>query len=192
MGLGSGPTLDSALFLKEPRYSYNWYKPSLEDDVWLADSAVVDVSFFKNVVIWKWIGDKLSFNARFMIIEPADHRRWGGSYSETKKQSLSCILKAGTHRPNRWTSEAFGETRMRSETNMFGVFSCVWSFRSRLDAVCSDSACEVWGGGPSDVWAIEFSDWRCANESARCVEGQNTVCVLVFHRLRSVIPCCYV
>ena len=98
MGLGSGPTLDSALFLKEPRYSYNWYKPSLEDDVWLADSAVVDVSFFKNVVIWKWIGDKLSFNARFMIIEPADHLRWGGSYSETKK-TISLLYLKGRNTP---------------------------------------------------------------------------------------------
>ena len=34
-------------------------------------------------------------------------------------------LKAGTHRPNCWTSEAFGETQTRSGTNMFGVFSCV-------------------------------------------------------------------
>ena len=30
-------------------------------------------------------------------------------------------LKAGTHRPNRWTSEAFGKTRTRSGTNLFGV-----------------------------------------------------------------------
>ena len=44
---------------------------------------------------------------------------------------LSLELKAGTHRPNRWTSEAFGETRTRSETNLFGVFSCVGSFAAR-------------------------------------------------------------
>ena len=80
-------------------------------------------------------------------------------------------VKAGTHLPNRWTSEAFGETRTRSGTNMFGVFSCVGSFRSRSDVVCSHSTCEVWGGWLSDVWAIGFSDWRCASESARCVGG---------------------
>lgn len=72
-GLGSGPTLHIALFLKEPSYSYNSYKPSLEDDVWLADSAVVNMSFFFYLVIWKWIGDKLSINARSLIIKPAEY-----------------------------------------------------------------------------------------------------------------------
>ena len=52
-------------------------------------------------------------------------------------------LKAGTHRSNCWTSEAFGETRTRSGTNLFGVFSCAGSFRSRIDVVRSDSTCEV-------------------------------------------------
>ena len=75
-------------------------------------------------------------------------------------------FKAGTHRPNYWMSEVFGETRTRSGTNMFGVFSCVGSFRSH-----SDSTCEVWGDGLSDVWAIGFSDLRCASESAWCVGG---------------------
>ena len=53
---------------------------------------------------------------------------------------------------------------MRSRTNMFGVFSCVGSFRSHSDVVCSGWTCRVWGGGPSDVWAVGFSDWRCASE----------------------------
>ena len=87
-------------------------------------------------------------------------------------------LKAGTHR---WMSEAFGETQTRSGTNMFVVFSCVGSFRSRSDVACSDSACEVWGGWLSAVWAIGFSDWRCARESAQCVGRGNTVCALVFY-----------
>ena len=39
----------------------------------------------------------------------------------------------------------------RHGTNMFGVFSCVGSFRSRLDVVHSNSTCEVWGGWLSDV-----------------------------------------
>ena len=52
-------------------------------------------------------------------------------------------LKAGTHWPNHWTSEAFGETRTRSGINMFGVFSCVGSFWSRAEVVCSDSTYEV-------------------------------------------------
>ena len=42
--------------------------------------------------------------------------------------SFNWHLKAETHWPNRWTSEAFGETQTRSETNLFGVFSCVGSF----------------------------------------------------------------
>ena len=42
-------------------------------------------------------------------------------------------VKAGTHCPNRWMSEAFGETQMTLGTNMFGVFSCVGSFRSSAE-----------------------------------------------------------
>lgn len=34
--------------------------------------------------------------------------------------SVSGLVKAGTHRLNRWTSEAFGETQTRSGKNMFG------------------------------------------------------------------------
>ena len=51
-------------------------------------------------------------------------------FSRAVVSVLSLCVKAGTHWPNRWTSEAFGETRMRSGTNMFGVFSCTGSFRS--------------------------------------------------------------
>ena len=83
----------------------------------------------------------------------------------------SRVLKAGTHRPNRWTSEAFGETRTRSVTNVFSVFSCVGSFRSRADVVSSDGACEVWGGGLSDVWATGFSDRLCASWMAVLISG---------------------
>ena len=55
--------------------------------------------------------------------------------------------------------------------NMFGAFSGVERFQTRVDVVGFDSTCEVWGGWLSDVWAIGFSDWRCASESARCVGG---------------------
>ena len=68
----------------------------------------------------------------------------------------------------------------------------IGSFRSRLDIVCSNSTCEVWGGWLSDVWAIGFSDWRCASESPWCVGGRDTVCALVFYTLRSVISCFHV
>ena len=91
-------------------------------------------------------------------------------------------LKAGTHRPNCWTSEAFGETRTRSGTFLFGVFSCGRSFRSRADIVGFDSACKVWGGGLTDVWAIGFSDWRCASESARCVGRAEVMMVMALYR----------
>ena len=96
-------------------------------------------------------------------------------------------VKAGTHWPNRWTSEAFGETRTRSGTNMFGLLSSVGSFRSRVDVVGSNWACEVWWGEPSDVWAIGFSDWLCDSWMAVLIGGvlanhhavwewRNTVC----------------
>ena len=63
--------------------------------------------------------------------------------SGSKKCLKMLTVKAGTNRPNRWACEAFGETRMTSGTNMFGVFSCVGRFRSRADIVGSDSACKV-------------------------------------------------
>ena len=113
--------------------------------------------------------------------------------------SAIIVLKAGTHWPNRWTSEAFGETRTRSGTNMFGVFSCIGSFRSHADVVCSNLTCKVWGGGLSDVRAIRFSDCLCSRWMAVLIggvlanqhgvwEGQNTVSTLFFYALRSVIP----
>ena len=109
-------------------------------------------------------------------------------------------VKAGTHR---WMSEGFGETRTRSGTNMFGVFSCVGSFQSWADVVGSDWACKVWGGGPSDVCAIGFSDWLCASWMAILIgsvranqrsvwEGWNTVWALFFYALCSVISCFHV
>ena len=44
-----------------------------------------------------------------------------GAWSKWACNALSLVLplKAGTHRPNRWTSEAFGETRTRSGTFLF-------------------------------------------------------------------------
>ena len=63
-------------------------------------------------------------------------------------------LKAGTHQPNLWTSEAFGETRTRSGTNMFHVFSCVESFRSRVDVVCSNSTCGRLAVGRLSHWIL--------------------------------------
>ena len=97
--------------------------------------------------------------------------------------SLCMFVKAGTHRPNHWTSEAFGETRTRSGTIMFGVFSSVGSFWSRADVVYSDWTCEVWGGRPLGsligyVLANQCGVW----------EGRNTVRPLVFYALRSLIP----
>ena len=72
------------------------------------------------------------------------HHRHSGTVAQIKTYSYK--LKAGTHRPNRWPSEAFGETRTSSRTNLFGVFSCAGSFWSRVDSVCSDSTCQVWEG----------------------------------------------
>ena len=110
--------------------------------------------------------------------------------SNTKTEILPPCLKAGTYQPNRWTSEAFGETRTRSGTNMFGVFKCVGSLRSHTDVVCSDSTCDIWEGWPSEpldsliggVLANQCGVW----------EGQNTVCALFFCAHRSVIPCFHV
>ena len=110
--------------------------------------------------------------------------------------SCWCHLKAGT-------SEAFGETWMRSGTNLFSVFSCVGSFRSRTDVVCFDSTCKVWGGWLLAVWAIGFSDWSYSKHATILIggvlanqrdvwEGRNTVCALFFYACRSVISCFHV
>ena len=83
---------------------------------------------------------------------------------------------------------------------MFGVLSCVGSFRGRMDVVGSEWACEVWRGGLSDIWAIGFSDWVCASWMAVLIggvlanqrsvwEGRNIVCALFFYALRSGISC---
>ena len=65
------------------------------------------------------------------------------------------------------------------DSDEVGNKSVRWSFRSHSGVVCSDSACEVWGGGLSDVWVIGFSDWLCASESARRVGGEE-YCALCF------------
>ena len=107
-------------------------------------------------------------------------------------------VKAGTHWPNCWTSEAFGGMWTKSGTNLFGVFSCVGSFWNRLDVVCSNSTCEVWEGWLLAIWAIGFSDWLCATcmtiliggvlaNQQSLLEGRNTVCTLFFYALRSII-----
>ena len=112
------------------------------------------------------------------------------------------LLKARTHWPNHWTSEVFGEARTRSGIYLFGVFSCVGSFRSCAD-VGSDWTCIVWGGGLSDVWAIGFSDWLCASCTTILIggalanqrgvwEGWNTVCAEFYYALRSFISCFHV
>ena len=79
-------------------------------------------------------------------------------FQHVSPQCLPFNLKAGTHPPNCWTSEAFGENWTMLGTDLFGVFNCVGSFRSRADVVCSNSTCKVWGGGLSAV-----SDWLCAS-----------------------------
>ena len=60
-------------------------------------------------------------------------------------------VKAGTRWPDRWTSEAF-ETRTRSGTNLFGVFSCVVNFGTTrtLSAPIQHAKSEKLGWWPSE------------------------------------------
>ena len=53
----------------------------------------------------------------------------------TLGQFLKEVPKPETHRANRWPSEAFGETRTSSGTNLFGVFSGLGSFREHMNRV---------------------------------------------------------
>ena len=77
-------------------------------------------------------------------------------------------LKAGTHRPNCWTSEAFGETRTRSATNMFGVFSCVGGLRIHADIVSEPEQCV---GGAEVTMAT--SSYHNEPESIQCEPQPN-------------------
>ena len=105
-----------------------------------------------------------------------------------RPQHHDCLVGSTTHQPNCWTSKVFVETRTRSGTNLFGVFSCVGGW-SRVNVVCSDSTCKVWGGWLSAVWATGLSDWLCAScmiiligsvlvNKCGVWEGWNTVCSL--------------
>ena len=67
-----------------------------------------------------------------------------------------------------------------------------WSFWNHADSVCSDSTCEVWDGWLSAVWAIGFSDCGVLANQRGVWEGRNSVCVLFFYALCSVIPCFHV
>ena len=89
-------------------------------------------------------------------------------------------IKPETHRANRWPSEASGETRTSSGTNLFGVFSCVGSFWKRVEQHLLRF--NLWSlrtlavGRHRILWLVVCSlydhpDWRCASESARCVGG---------------------
>ena len=88
------------------------------------------------------------------------------------------LVKAVTHWPKRWTSEALGETWTRLGTNLFGVLEALgaaWTLSAPIQHAKS------WGGWLSAIWAIglglvvyqryDHSDWQCASESARCVGG---------------------
>ena len=94
-------------------------------------------------------------------------------------------LKAGTHRPNCWTSEAFGETRTRLGTNIFDVFSCAGSFQSRWtsSAPIHHVTSEEEGCRPSEPLDSLIGG---VLENQRGVwEGQNTVRALFFYALCS-------
>ena len=86
-------------------------------------------------------------------------------------ETLCCTLKAGTHQPNHWTSEAFGETRTRSAPIQHTKSNEVGCQTSEpLDSLIGS------------VLANQRGVW----------EGQNTVCALVFYALHSVISCFHV
>ena len=86
-------------------------------------------------------------NADFWVWFPTRHEYWGFRIggrvgvsiwqvgNDTQKPTLltNITLKTETHQANCWPSEASGATRMSSAQNLFGVFSCVGSFRSCAD-----------------------------------------------------------
>ena len=103
-------------------------------------------------------------------------------------QRTCMCLKAGTHSQSLDVWSVWRDSDEVGNGNLFGVFSCVGSFRSHSDVVCSDSTCEVWGGGLSDVWAIGYSDWLCVSWMAILIGG---VCG-IFYALCSIISCFHV
>ena len=94
-------------------------------------------------------------------------------FSHLTLKTVSVSLKPGTHWPNRWTSEAFGETLTRSGTNLFGVFSCVGSFQGHMDvdvAPIQHAKSEEVGCRPSEPLdsLISQSAW-CVGGAEYCV-----------------------
>ena len=113
--------------------------------------------------------------------------------------SLVChSLKVGTHRPNRWTSEVFGETRTRSGTNLLGCSAALEAFGTTrmLSAPIQHAKSDEVGCGPSEP----LDSRLCAScltilisgvlaNQCGVWDGQNTVCTLFLYPLRSAISC---
>ena len=87
------------------------------------------------------------------------------------------VFKPETHWANRRPSEAFGESRTSSVTNLFGVFEgfgTVWTASALIQLAKSENAgCQP--SEPLDTLVVcqlyGHCDWQCASESARCVGG---------------------
>ena len=100
-------------------------------------------------------------------------------------------LKAGTHRPNHWTSEALGETRTRSATNIFvcsAVSEAFGAARTVSDPIQHAKSEEV-GCQPSEP-SDTLIGGLLANQHG-VWEGQNTVCALVFYVLQHLLFSCF-
>ena len=109
-----------------------------------------------------------------------------------KKQLIMLrALKSGTHWPNHWMSEVFGETRTTSETcSVSSAALEAFGATRTLFAPIQHAKSEEVGCRPSEpldsliggVLANQRGVW----------EGRNTVWTLFFYALRSVISCFHV
>ena len=109
-----------------------------------------------------------------------------------------CAFKAGTHRPNCWTSEALGEAHTKSGTNLFGVLEA-WKLLERCRLRMSIRSLRRRAVRRLSHWILWLvvcqlngrSDWRCASESVQCVGGAEYcvrfvfLCTLFHHSLFS-------
>ena len=98
-------------------------------------------------------------------------------------------LKAGTHRPNRWTSEVFGGGWEQICLVCSAVLEAFGAVRTLSDPIKHAKSEEV-GCRPSQP--LDTLIGGVLVNQRGVWEGRNTMCALVFYALHSVISCFHV
>ena len=115
-------------------------------------------------------------------------------YTEFAKKKVfeQLTLKAGTHQPNRWTSEMLERLRRGRQLicSVCSAASEAFGAAQTLSDPIQHAKSEEVGCWPSEPLDTQIGG-VLANQRG-VSEGRNTVCALVFYALRSVISCFHV